>query len=59
MGNDTAWVIPSIFGMLILIVAITVAGIGISEFLKARRNRIYKSIEEHRDVQAKVGRTVR
>ena len=46
--DDTNWIVPAIFGLIILVGLVTFALHMISEAAKARRNRVYKSLDEHR-----------
>ena len=50
--EDTNWIIPAIFGLIILIGAATFAIHMFVEHAKARRNRVYKSLDEHRILNA-------
>ena len=50
--DDTNWIVPAIFGLIIVIGVVTFAIHMISENVKARRNRIYKSLDEHRILNA-------
>ena len=45
--EDNNWLVPAIFGLIILIGVLTFAFHMIAEHAKARRNRIYKSLDEH------------
>jgi hypothetical protein len=50
--EDTNWIVPAIFGLIVLIGAVTFLIHMISEAAKVRRNRIYKSLDEHRMLNA-------
>lgn len=50
--DDTSWIIPGIFGLILAIGAATFLIHMLMEHFKARRNRIYKSLEEHSSLNA-------
>ena len=50
--EDNAWFVPAIFGLALLALIGTFGAYMISEGLKARRNRRYKSLDDHRAANA-------
>ena len=56
--EDTNWIVPAIFGLIIFVGLVTFVLHSIAEAAKARRNRTYKSLDEHRILNG-VGRQPR
>ena len=50
--DDTSWIIPGIFVLILVIGAVTFVIHMFMEQIKARRNRVYKTLEEHRSLNA-------
>ena len=50
--DNTNWIIPGIFGLILAIGAATFVIHMFLEHFKARRNRVYKTLEEHRSLNA-------
>ncbi|HLG86544.1 MAG TPA: hypothetical protein VKZ79_05040 [Alphaproteobacteria bacterium] len=50
--DDTSWIIPGIFGLILTIGAATFVIHMLFEHVKAKRNRTYKTLEEHRSLNA-------
>lgn len=54
--EDTNWIVPAIFGLIILVGMVTFVLHLIAEAAKARRNRIYKSLDEHQMINTPIRR---
>lgn len=50
--DDTSWIIPGIFALILAIGVATFVIHVLIEHAQARRNRIYKSLDEHRSLNA-------